>query len=257
MTAGQARTEVVALVYVSDPATPQVEENDAHHLRTVLRLRDGESIISSDGKGSWTRCRFVDGGRGSDLTLEVTGPLMYEPCAAPSLGVGFVPVKGTRPEWVVQKLTELGVDRITVLRSRRAVVRVEGARATSALERLARVAREAGSQSGRVWLPEISYGVELGTFLARDGAVVAAPGGGPLEANAVSIAVGPEGGWTPDELPPGTPTVGLGPQVLRAETAAIVAGTLVTAVRAGIVALDGNKRSMNEAGSGSRDTVKD
>ena len=69
---------------------------------------------------------------------------------------GFAPVKGDRPEWTVQKLTELGVDRIVPLRAARSVVRWDGERGAAAVERLRRVAREAAMQSRRCRLPEVT-----------------------------------------------------------------------------------------------------
>jgi 16S rRNA (uracil1498-N3)-methyltransferase len=155
------------------------------------------------------------------------------------LTVVFAPAKGERPEWVVQKLTELGIDRIVPLATRRGVVRWSGERGRGALERLRKVARQAAAQSRRVWLPEIDGILDFSELpgLADAGAVVLAhPGGGrPSRAHRV-VAVGPEGGWSGDELASGLPTVGLGPGVLRAETAAVTAASLLVALRAGTVA---------------------
>ena len=72
--------------------------------------------------------------------------MQSEPAAVPALTVAFAPVKGERPEWVVQKLTELGIDRIVPLVSERSVVRWSGARGKATVERLRRVAREAAAQ---------------------------------------------------------------------------------------------------------------
>ena len=83
------------------------------------------------------------------------GAVQSEARAEPRLTVAFAPVKGERPEWVVQKLTELGIDRIVPLRSERSVVRWTGTRGQATVERLRRVAREAAAQCRRVWLPEV------------------------------------------------------------------------------------------------------
>ena len=152
--------------------------------------------------------------------------------------VGFVPVKGERPEWVVQKLTEAGVDRIVVMRSARSVVRWAGERGEHALDRLRRVAREAAAQSRRAWLPEVS-GIldpaELAAALAPVPLALAQPGGGPPGVTTTAVAVGPEGGWDPGELETATERVGLGPGILRAETAAVGVGILLCALRDGLV----------------------
>jgi len=152
--------------------------------------------------------------------------------------VGFALIKGGRPEMVVQKLTELGVDRILPLSADRSVVQWDEAKASAQVERFRRVAREAAMQSRRAWLPTVE-----GVAAARDvqpavGVVFAEPGGDPIDGSVRVLLVGPEGGWTDEELI-GHPTVGLGSTVLRAETAAISAGTLLTALRDGRVSPPG------------------
>jgi 16S rRNA (uracil1498-N3)-methyltransferase len=147
-------------------------------------------------------------------------------------------VKGGRPEWVVQKLTEAGVDRIVVLHSMRAVVRWEGERRTRAIDRLHRVAREAAAQSRRSRLPEVVHVADLedlSTRLAPVPLALAQHGGDPPNLQAPAVAVGPEGGWDSSETGSGRPLVGLGPHVLRAETAAVAAGLLLCALREGLV----------------------
>ncbi len=167
------------------------------------------------------------------------GSVQVEPALEPALTVVFAPTKGERPEWVVQKLTELGIDRIVPLRSERSVVRWTGQRGLATVERLRRVAREAAAQCRRVWLPEVAETIgfkDLGT-LGAPGEVALAQlsGDRPTVAERV-IAVGPEGGWSSDELESGLPTVGFGLSVLRAETAAVTAGALMASLRTGTVA---------------------
>ncbi|MGH9044658.1 MAG: RsmE family RNA methyltransferase, partial [Acidimicrobiales bacterium] len=150
-----------AQVFVQDPARPRLSKEDRHHLATVLRLRTGTLVIAADGKGTYSLCRFDAG------ELRVEEGVFHEERLEPRLTVGFAPTKGDRPEWVVQKLTELGVDRIVSLRTERSVVRWSGARAEHATERLAKVAAGAAAQSRRLWLPEISGPVSLGDFAKR------------------------------------------------------------------------------------------
>jgi 16S rRNA (uracil1498-N3)-methyltransferase len=151
--------------------------------------------------------------------------------------VAFVPAKGDRPEWVVQKLTELGVDRIVPLRSRRSVVRWEGDRADRAVERLRRVSREAAAQCRQTWLPEVTGLTTLEGMASpmEPPPLLAHPGGAPPSLARPAIAVGPEGGWDDDELSRPEGIVGLGPTVLRAETAALVAGTILCGLRSGVI----------------------
>lgn len=158
------------------------------------------------------------------------------PRPAPLVTVAFAVVKGERPEWAVQKLTEIGVDHIVPLQAARSVVRWPLGESAAQLARLRRVAREAAVQSRRVWLPVVD-GVT--PFEAVAGALTH-PGGDPPSLDQPILLVGPEGGWDEAELASGRPLVDLGPSVLRTETAAVVAGVLLCALRAGIVGQNGD-----------------
>jgi 16S rRNA (uracil1498-N3)-methyltransferase len=230
---GPAALRAASQVFVPDLDSLEVSASDAHHLSRVLRLRGGEAVIAGDGSGSWRLCSYIGEVSDPSLLLEANGPLVTEPRPDPELCVGFVPVKGERPEWVVQKLTEVGVDRIVLLSSARAVVRWDMTRTKRVLERFRAVAREAASQSRRVWIPEVD-GVlsldELADGVGPGRLALAEPGGGPLGGDLTSVAVGPEGGWTDEELE-GRPLVGLGRGILRAETAAIAVGLRLTMSR--------------------------
>jgi 16S rRNA (uracil1498-N3)-methyltransferase len=230
----------VAQVFVFDLDALDVAPEDGHHLAQVLRLRPGETVVASDGVGRWRACVFTGGagpGTAGARMLEPVGPVVTTARDAPVVTIAFVPVKGERPEWVVQKLTEAGVDRIVVLESRRAVVRWEGERRGRAVERLRRVAREAAAQSRRPWLPEL-MGVtgldDLSGQLAPVPLALAQFGGAPPSLDVPAVAVGPEGGWEPSEAE-GRLLVGLGPGILRAETAAVAAGLLLCGLRQGVV----------------------
>ena len=88
-------------------------------------------------------------------------------------------------------------------------------------------------QSRRVWLPEIHRVQTLATLVADHEVAFAEPGGAPLEASHHFVVVGPEGGFSHEELQSAPATVSLGESVLRAETAAIVAGALMVNLRGG------------------------
>jgi 16S rRNA (uracil1498-N3)-methyltransferase len=221
-----------AQVLVEDLASPELDRESAHHLGRVLRLRPGAEVCATDGAGAWRRCRFDGAG-----AIEADGDVECHGAPAYPVTVAFALVKGDKPELVVQKLTELGVDRIVPFAARRSVVRWDDERAAKQLDRMRRVAREACAQSRRLWLPEVVMG-GLG-WLAGDGAVAADAGGRPLGRADRIVVVGPEGGWDDDELEVSGRSldrVGLGDHVLRAETAAITAGVLLTTLRAGLVA---------------------
>ncbi|GAC1533448.1 MAG: 16S rRNA (uracil(1498)-N(3))-methyltransferase [Acidimicrobiales bacterium] len=202
---------------------PALDAGDVHHLARVLRLRLGEPVTVTDGQGRWRACVW----RGSEIAPEPVGEVASEHRLTPLVTVGFAPVKGDRPEWVVQKLTEVGVDRIVVLRAARSVIKWEGQRAEVALTRLRAVSREALMQSRQVFLPVVE-GIWRPSDVA--GAALAHFDGEPVGLGRPTILIGPEGGWSDGELEAG-PTVSLGPNVLRAETAAVAAGVLLGALR--------------------------
>jgi 16S rRNA (uracil1498-N3)-methyltransferase len=237
------RAAASAQVFVDDLAVPVLADDDAHHLGRVLRLRTGEEVIASDGRGRWARMTW-QADSGLELVHDASGvggdgTVQSEPPAAPALTVAFAPVKGERPEWVVQKLTELGIDRVVPLLSERSVVRWSGTRGKVTVEKLRRVAREAAAQCRRVWLPEITDTVRFTELasLGGDGEVVLAQLSGDRPSlHQRVVAVGPEGGWSTEELASGLPTVGFGLSVLRAETAAVTAGALLASLRTGTVA---------------------
>jgi 16S rRNA (uracil1498-N3)-methyltransferase len=241
------RAAASAQVFVDDVERPHLSVEDAHHLEKVLRLRAGEEVIVSDGAGHWARYHWADEDPPLTPLRDSPGPggdgsVQMDAAATPALTVAFAPTKGERPEWVVQKLTELGVDRIVPLISARSVVRWDGSRGASAVARLRRVAREAAAQCRRVWLPDVTEVVHFAALegLAAPGEVVLAQlaGDRPNRSHRV-VAVGPEGGWSAEELGGGLPTVGFGLSVLRAETAAVTAGALMVSLRTGTVAAVG------------------
>ena len=160
---------------------------------------------------------------------------LRRPRPSPSITVGFTPIKGDRPEWAVQKLTEIGVDRIVILRAARSVVRWEGERTDRHLARLRAVVRQAVMQSRQVWLPELIGVEDALSMLANPGVAIAAPGGAPPSLDVPTVLVGPEGGWSGHEEESAGARLDLGPTVLRTESAAVAAGVLLVGLRAGLV----------------------
>lgn len=220
----------VPWVFVGDVDLPVLAANDRHHLERVLRVRPGDAIVVSDGAGRWREATLVDGG-----VLELAGEVRASTRAMPTISVAFALTKGERPELAVQKLTELGVDRIIPFTAARSVVRWDAARAAENVERLRRVAREAAMQSRRAWLPEVGDVATFAAVAALPGAALADRDGAPPTLDRPTVLVGPEGGWTDEERIVGVPVVGLGSQVLRAETAAIAAAALLVALRERLV----------------------
>jgi 16S rRNA (uracil1498-N3)-methyltransferase len=209
---------------------------DGHHLQRVRRLRPGECFTASDGWGRWrryvvehTESGVVVGRYGSDVLHDVS--------PVPSITIACALTKGERPEMVVQKVTELGVDRVLFVATARSVVQWDEYKAVAQLERLHRIAREAGAQSRRARIPVVEGPVALVELRAQPGLVVGALDGDPVDraglptADEWIVAVGPEGGFSTDEadLLAAAPRLAVGRHVLRSETAAIaLAAALVT-----------------------------
>jgi 16S rRNA (uracil1498-N3)-methyltransferase len=224
----------VAHAFVADPEAPELHPDDRHHLERVLRVRPGEEVTVSDGAGRWRRCRMGAGG-----ILEPAGEVEVVSRATPPVTVAIAVTKGARPELAVQKLTELGVDRVVPFVAERSVARWEGDRAERHVERLRRVAREAAVQARLAFLPEVAEVADFAAVAALPGAARCDHGGAPPGLDHPVLLVGPEGGWSAAERESPVPVVRLGPTVLRAETAAIAAGALLTALRARVVVARG------------------
>ena len=224
----------MAHAFVADPEAPELAPADRHHLERVLRVRRGEEVTVSDGAGRWRACRMGPGGH-----LEPAGDVVLVPRPRPAVAVALALTKGDRPELAVQKLTELGVDRILPFVADRSVARWAGERAARHVARLRRVAREAAVQARLAFLPEVGEVVGFPALAALPGAARCDRGGGPPGLDRPVLLVGPEGGWSDAERGSDLPVVGLGPTNLRTETAAIAAGALLTALRAGAVVARG------------------
>ncbi|MGI9577119.1 MAG: RsmE family RNA methyltransferase [Microthrixaceae bacterium] len=209
-----------AQVFVDDLSAPELSGADAHHLSRVLRLSEGERVCAADGKGGWRMCSL------SSEVLADVGDMHVEAKPTPTLTVGFAAPKGDRTEWAIRKLTEVGVDRIVVLRTERSVVRWQGSRADKQLAKMHRWTLESARQCRRLWLPAI----EIASPTDLPSAVIADAGGRRITTRDQQVLVGPEGGWANGERE-GREIVGLGEHVLRTETAAVVAGAAMVAER--------------------------
>ena len=160
---------------------------------------------------------------GSSLSLEAVGDVMTDAPDGAFTLVTAIP-KGDRVDWLVQKTTEIGVDRIVFVHAERSSVRWSPERSQRHLARLRRIADESLRQSRRVWRTDLEGPVDATSILATT--TVAEPGA-PVDVGDLSaIAIGPEGGWTERELDLAPRRVGLGDSVLRIETAAVVAAVL-------------------------------
>jgi 16S rRNA (uracil1498-N3)-methyltransferase len=210
-----------------------LDSETAHHLTRVLRLRSGEHVTLSDGLGRWRQTTVTNeangaGGTGpADFRLETTSEVVTTARPYPAFTLASAIPKGDRVEWLVQKAVELGVDTLQLLHTDRSAVRWKTDRAAKQMVRLRRIAYEAARQSRRVWLPELAAPVDASGVLSA--AVVAEPGGRVVGSSDSFIAIGPEGGWSSNELESTSEQVSLSLNVLRTETAGLAAITLYVA----------------------------
>jgi 16S rRNA (uracil1498-N3)-methyltransferase len=210
---------------------------EGRHAATVRRLRAGEHLVLSDGRGGLALCEVCDTGQ-DRLRLRV---LRCETEPAPVLRVTLAQalVKGERGELAVELATEAGVDAIVPWRASRCVARWdEGPRGAKALSRWRETARQAAKQARRGWLPEVAESVtttELaqrctaaaGCLVLHEAATDPLPSVPLPLTGELLLVVGPEGGITEDELATLTAAGGrpvrLGRGVLRSSSAGVVA----------------------------------
>jgi 16S rRNA (uracil1498-N3)-methyltransferase len=224
---------------LADEVVVLVDE-DHRYLTRVLRLGVGETVVLFDGKSVEATARISRvGPRALELRIEERRPVLADTRPQVTLIQGLA--KGDKLDLVVQKATELGLARFIPVTTARAVQRldVNAARALQRRARWQKIAREAARQSGRLDVPEIEGVTTLTTALrasAKDALKLMlwegarqTPLRGELPATPpqqIVIVVGPEGGFTVEEVEEarqdGFVAVGLGPRVLRTETAALV-----------------------------------
>jgi 16S rRNA (uracil1498-N3)-methyltransferase len=226
-------------IFVSPLATGEltVRGDEHHYLSRVRRARVGDAIEIVDGEGR--RAQATIAAIGDEESELVVGEVEMIADAAPRVRVLVPPIKGDRMDTCIEKLVEVGVDEIVVWPAARAVVRLDGARRASRVEHYAALAQAAARQSGRASVPRVSAADSLAAAIAALPAtarIVLDPSADRGEwptADDVTLISGPEGGLAPEELETlavaGFASLGLGPRVLRAETAPVVAVALVRA----------------------------
>jgi 16S rRNA (uracil1498-N3)-methyltransferase len=228
--------------YVPGPLNPgavgSLTQAQSRQISQVLRMQAGQRFALFDGTGVEAEASIVEVGSGvtSFEVLAVAHPDRSPPIR---LTVGLAALRGDRFEVAVQKLTELGVQRIVPLSTDRSVISFNDARAWERrLHRLQRIVVEAAEQCERVTIPDVVNPATVAEFLSQEPviALVERTSSSMLldidPGTTAAIAIGPEGGWSRDELAAieneAFATASLGRLILRAETAAIVAaGTMI------------------------------
>jgi 16S rRNA (uracil1498-N3)-methyltransferase len=228
-----------------DEATATLTGATADHLIRVLRASPGtEADVIAGGRVFLAKVAAIESG--SDGESAVRFDLIAERSAEPALPITLVMsvYKFDRMEWAIEKVTEIGVAEIAPVIARRSEKHLAQA-ASKRVERWRRIAHEASQQSRRSDVPVIHEPIELSERVRMEstairivlaeqersttlrGVLLEAIAGAGAQMPVFEIAVGPEGGWAPDEEAlydaHGWKAVSLGPRILRAETAAITA----------------------------------
>lgn len=212
----------------------KLEGAEAHHLLHVMRAQVGAEVTLFDGAGGEYQATVEECGR-SEVVLSTSHRQVVSRELSVSITVGVALPKGDRQKWLVEKLTELGVARLTPLSTERSAFELKG----KSLERLQRGVIEACKQCGRNQLMQIDPPQPIGEFVhsASGQRWMAHPSGEPMgeierdAAKEVTLLIGPEGGFTTAEVQQasdaGWRLVSLGASILRIETAAVALSAIV------------------------------
>jgi 16S rRNA (uracil1498-N3)-methyltransferase len=211
----------------------ELQPDQLHYLRKVLRLSGGDELAVSDGRGQRWQARLakVSGTMGAELLA----PLTATPESPIHIRLVQAISSADKMDWSIEKSVELGVDEIFAVQSQRSVVKLGSGNKQRKLAHWQAIVEAAAMQSGRDVLPVMhevkSLETTLGKLDALEGPkVVLQPGGsthlGALGKNLheITLAIGPEAGWSEDEMALFAEhrwiSAALGPRVLRSETAA-------------------------------------
>ena len=223
----------------------EIAGTEAHHLLNVLRLRPGDSIEVFDGQGTVASAELVHCGR-NDASARLRECHVVPP-STPSVVLATALPKGDRVRWLIEKVTEVGVDRVLPLNTSRSVVDPRD----SKLAKLRLTAIAAAKQCGRVTLPVIEQPLDWESLLQQEcrperRILLAKREGTRLpdllaerptdESREILIIVGPEGGLSEDEVAAIVAREGvcinLGDLILRIETAGVLLAGVLCAARA-------------------------
>ena len=224
------------------PPTVRITGPLLQHLRASLRLQPGELLTVTDERGRRYRAEIAEVSIGT-LIGRILDTTSAPPKTSPSIVLAQSLLKGEKMDWVIQKATELGVARIAPVLASHSVVRPRADRIEHQLARWQRIALEAAQQSERWSVPVIEEPATVPHLLSTSKTaglkiLLAERSNGASLSNLalhndgdVWLLIGPEGGWEEVEFrhmrEQGFVGVTLGPRILRAETAAIAALTIL------------------------------
>lgn len=219
-----------------------VSGDDLRHIRSVLRKQPGDTLILLDGQGMEYTVRIAAMER-SEIITEIASEARRE-SRYPLVTLGQGLPKSEKMDWIVQKATELGVSSIVPLVTERTIVKIRDGE--KRISRWRKIAREAAMQSNRSDIPEVDHirtfhdfimtldpgPMTLLLFPWEEGTVpIKSVLRGSLEVKNIIVLIGPEGGFSPKEAEAAGErnfhAVSLGPNILRTETAAIAAMSMI------------------------------
>ena len=223
------------------PPTVSVTGELLTHLRDSLRIEVGETLLIGDGGGHRYRIEITAITK-QFMTGRVIDVIPRPPQQAPALILGQALLKGEKMDWVIQKTIELGACTIIPIQSRQSIVQLRADRVEAQTARWQRIALEAAQQSEQWRIPAIASPLSLSACATAASAQaltlilterreqsmslsrIARPAS---STTSILVLVGPEGGWTKEEVATaeekGCIPITLGPKILRAETAAMIA----------------------------------
>jgi 16S rRNA (uracil1498-N3)-methyltransferase len=210
--------------------------DDVHHIVNVMRAKEGDEILVSDGAGQSARAKLVSLS-GKEVIAAVQEMLTEERELPIRVTIGQGLPKGEKMEWILQKGTELGAYSFFPFSSERTIVKLDAKKEAKKLERWRKIVKEAAEQSHRAILPEllppVSFreALQAGKDFTRCAIAYEKEGSTTMHQvleemaadDTLLVLVGPEGGFSPEEVAQaeakGFLTVSLGPRILRTETA--------------------------------------
>ncbi|MBT96180.1 MAG: hypothetical protein CL431_09440 [Acidimicrobiaceae bacterium] len=212
-------------IFLDDLDVPTLSKSHFHHIKDVKRIKSGTHLTATDGKGHWKLFEF------DESTLNPIGPKHH--CEAPKItsAIYISITKSGKPDLVTQKLTELGVGSINFFFSDRSVPKWDNEKILKNKKKLMVISRLALAQSKGIWLPQLTVGGTFEMLVKDTGVALAQQSASKLAKGVRSVAIGPEGGWSKEELASNNKKYSIHRSNLRAETAAIAVGALLESYR--------------------------
>lgn len=236
--------------FVDDPGafsdrSVVITGEDVNHVKNVLRLKENDELIVSDGRGRDYHCR-ISGITNEEVVADICDICdnFSELSTEITLFQGFP--KGDKMELIIQKTVELGVTRIVPVMTKRTVVKLDDKKAKKKMERYNMIAESAAKQSGRGMIPEVTMPVSFAEAVSMaeklDMNIIPYEEAEGVEYSrniiksikgkkSLGIFIGPEGGFAREEvekaLDAGASAITLGHRILRTETAGMAVISII------------------------------